>query len=75
MSQNNYILIQQKLSNLFEVSDRDADTDYTGKVYKTRTLRKAVEKANELEEECLLGFSKYGIRIMLLPKVKKTKNI
>lgn len=68
MSQNNYTLINQKSKNLFEVSVRDADTDYPGKIHKAKTLEEAVTKANELERECWMGSSEYGIRIKLKTK-------
>lgn len=66
MSQNNFTLIQQTKKNVYEVSNRDADTGEGGKVYLCKTLEEAVEKANKIEEECWLGSSEYGIRIKLL---------
>jgi hypothetical protein len=66
MSQNNYTLIEQKEENKYEVSNRDADTNESGKVYTVKTLEEAVRKANEIEKECWLGNSEYGISIKLL---------
>ena len=74
MSQNNYTLIQQVETNLYEISNRDADTGIAGWKYKAKTLKKAIEIANKLEKECWLGNSEYGIQINLLPDVKSKFN-
>lgn len=66
MSQNNYTLIEQKRRDVYEVSNRDADTHEGGKIYTAKTLEEAVKKASELERECWLGSSEYGIKISLL---------
>ena len=71
MSQNNYTLILQKEENLYEISNRDIDSGFIGKTYKARTLREAVEKANEEEARCYLGSSEYGITIKLLTEYNK----
>jgi hypothetical protein len=65
MSQNNFTLIQQTKKDVYEVSNRDADTGYGGRVYLCKTLEEAVKKANEIERECWLGNSEYGITIKL----------
>jgi hypothetical protein len=66
MSQNNFTLIQQTKKDIYEVSNRDADTGEGGEIYLCKTLEEAVKKANELERECWLGNSEYGITINLL---------
>ena len=66
MSQNNYTLIKQKEKDVYEVSNRDADTNEGEKVYTVKTLEEAVGKANEIEKKCWLGSSEYGIKISLL---------
>ena len=68
MSANNYILIQET-KNGFTITHRDADTRAQyGKIARAKTLRKAVEIANEiiLTEEVV----EYGIQIKLLKKGK-----
>jgi hypothetical protein len=44
MSQNNYTLIEQKGENKYEVSNRYADTNESGKIYTVKTLEEAVKK-------------------------------
>lgn len=68
MSQNNYTLIEQKERDVYEISNRNADTNESGRVYTVKTLEEAVKKANEIEEKCWLGSSEYGIKISLLNK-------
>lgn len=70
MSANNYILVKEIEPDVFEVGERDVDTDQGGKPVTVKTFKQAAETAFELQHKIQEqgGYVEYGIRIDLLKK-------